>query len=90
VKEKLVRWGVADYVSIFSRSIGINSLFSEPPEFSTLTENFLRNYHRYGDSLYRCYMESQTHETLGPEKFQFALYASGEYSRMLENQWEAQ
>ncbi|HEY1495804.1 MAG TPA: hypothetical protein VGF49_14730 [Candidatus Solibacter sp.] len=90
VKEKLVRWGVADYVSIFSRSIGINSLFAEPPAFATLTENFLRNYHRYGDFLYRCYMDSQAHEHLGPQNFQFALYASGEYSRMLENQWEAQ
>ncbi len=90
VKEKMVRWGVADYVSIFSRSIGINSLFAEPPVFAALTGNFLRNYHRYGDSLYRCYMDSQAHEQLGPENFQFALYASGEYSRMLENQWEAQ
>lgn len=90
VKEKLVRWGVADYASIFARSIGINSVFAEPPTFATLTENFLRNYHRYGDFLYRCYMDSQAHEPLGPENFQFALYASGEYSRLLENQWEAQ
>jgi len=90
VKEKLVRWGVADYASIFSRSIGINSVFAEPPVIESLTANFLRNYHRYGDFLFRCYMDSQTHVQLGPENFQFALFASGEYSRLLENQWEAQ
>src|SRR6266498_1064748 len=55
VKEKLVRWGVADYASIFSRSIGINSVFADPPAFEILTENYLRNYHRYGDFLFRCY-----------------------------------
>src|SRR5438477_5413187 len=26
VKDKLIRWGVADYVSIFSRSIGLNAM----------------------------------------------------------------
>jgi hypothetical protein len=89
VKEKLVRWGVADYASIFSRSIGINSLFAAPPALESLAENFLRNYHRYGDSLFRCYMDSQTHRTLQPEHFHFSLYASGEYSRLLESEWEA-
>jgi hypothetical protein len=32
-------------------------------------------------------MESQTHRVIGPANFRFELYASGEYSRMLENQW---
>src|SRR5947208_16143205 len=27
VKEKLIRWGVSDYISIFSRAVGLNSLF---------------------------------------------------------------
>jgi hypothetical protein len=90
VKEKLVRWGVVDHASIFSRSIGINSVFTEPPGFEMLTENFLRNYHKYGDFLFRCYMESQPHLRLEAENFQFTLYASGEYSRLLENEWETQ
>jgi hypothetical protein len=88
VKEKLVRWGVADYSSIFARSIGINAVFTAPPAFETLTESFLRNYHRFGDSLFRCYMDAQPHLVLGPENFQFTLYASGEYSRLLESEWE--
>jgi hypothetical protein len=87
VREKLVRWGVADYVSIFSRAIGMNAMFVQPPPFETLNEDFLRNYHRYPDFLYRCYMESEPHQTLPPANFQFALYASGEYSRMLETEW---
>jgi hypothetical protein len=87
VKEKLVRWGVADYVSIFSRAIGMNAVFLQPPPFEILNEDFLRNYHRYPDFLYRCYMESEPHETLPSANFRFALYASGEYSRMLESEW---
>ena len=87
VKEKLVRWGVADYVSIFSRAIGMNAVFLQPPPFEILNEDFLRNYHRYPDFLYRCYMESEPHETLPAANFRFALYASGEYSRMLESEW---
>jgi hypothetical protein len=89
VKEKLVRWGVADYVSIFSRSIGINSVLAEPPAAESLTENFLKNYHRYCDFLFRCYMDSQPHEILIERNFRFSLYASGEYSRLLESEWEA-
>jgi hypothetical protein len=87
VKEKLIRWGVADYVSIFARAIGMNAAFSEPPPSDLLSEEFLRNYHRYSDHLYRCYMESQPHRLIGPANFRFELYASGEYSRMLESQW---
>jgi hypothetical protein len=87
VKEKLLRWGVADYVSIFSRAIGINMVFGEPPSVEKLAEEFLRHYHRYADSLYRCYIDSQSHEPLIAANFRFELYASGEYSRLLETQW---
>jgi hypothetical protein len=87
VKEKLMRWGVVDYASIFSRAIGMNAVFIQPPAFETLNEEFLRNYHRYPDFLYRCYMESEPYESLSPANFRFKLYASGEYSRMLESEW---
>jgi hypothetical protein len=87
VKEKLVRWGVVDYVSIFSRSIGLNAVFAEPPKLEELAEDFLRNYHRYADTLYRCFLESQPHGQIQAANFRFELYASGEYSRMLENEW---
>jgi hypothetical protein len=88
VKEKLAHWGVTDYVSIFRRAIGLNALFTAPPAFGDLAEEFLRNYHRYADALYRCYMELEPHTALDAGRFGFALYASGEYSRLLESQWE--
>jgi len=87
VREKLLRWGVLDYPSIFARAIGIHALFAEPPDAGTLSEEFLRNYHRYSDALFRCFMEAEKHATIIAEQFPFELYASGEYSRMLESEW---
>jgi hypothetical protein len=87
VKDKLVRWGVSDHASIFARAIGMNAAFTEPPPLELLAEEFLRGYHRYADYLFRCYMDSQPHCEIGPENFRFHLYASGEYSRMLETEW---
>jgi hypothetical protein len=89
VKQKLVRWGVLDYGSIFTRAIGLNAMYIQPPAFDTLAEEFLRNYHRYADSMYRCYMDSQPQRTAASPSFHFDLYASGEYSRMLETEWAA-
>jgi hypothetical protein len=88
VREKLTHWGVTDYISIFCRAIGLNSLFAQPPAFGDLAEEFLRNYHKYADSLYRCYMELDPYPSLDTHRWRFTLYASGEYSRLLESQWE--
>jgi hypothetical protein len=88
VKEKLTRWGVSDYTSIFCRAIGLNTLFTAPPAFGDLADEFLRNYHRYADSLFKCYMDAEQYPALDARRFHFALYASGEYSRLLESQWE--
>lgn len=87
VKEKLVRWGVVDYASVFARAIGLNAMFAEPPAIESLTEEFLRNYHRYADAVFRCYMEIRPYRAVTAANFPFELYASGEYSRMLETQW---
>jgi hypothetical protein len=87
VQEKLMRWGVADYASIFSRALGLNMLFVHPPEAEVLAEEFLRGYDRYADSLFRCFMEAEPHCAITPTNFQFPLYASGEYSRILESEW---
>ena len=40
VRQKLTGWGVADYVSIFSRAIGLNAVFAEPPALTSLCEDF--------------------------------------------------
>jgi hypothetical protein len=90
VKDKLLRWGVTDYLAIFRRAVGMNALFVNPPVFGDLAEEFLRNYHKYADALYRCFMELEEYPKLDARRFHFALYASGEYSRILESQWEDQ
>jgi hypothetical protein len=88
VREKLMRWGVADFGAIFSRAIGLNALFTEPPELETVSEDFIRNYHRFADALFRTYMDTQPYASLDARQFRFELYASGEYSRKLESEWE--
>ena len=87
VQRKLKAWGVADSGTIFARAIGLNTVFREPPEFDWLTPDFVRNYHRYTDQFFACYEQSVPFTRIGPENFQFEMYASGEYSRILEAQW---
>jgi hypothetical protein len=88
VRTKLVTWGVTDYAAVFARGIGLNSVFTEPPRFESLTAQFLCSYHHFADALFRCYMQLQPHRKIGHGNFRFDLYASGEYSRLLEAQWE--
>ena len=90
VCEKLTRWGVTDYLTIFSRAIGFNALFSEPPPLEILSRDFLLNYHQFGDRLYQAFIEAEPHTAISAANFHFQLYASGEYSRLLEARWEQQ
>lgn len=90
VRAKLTHWGVTDSASIFSRAIGLNLLFAEPPAFETLSEEFLGNYHRYADALYRAFLGAAAYPALAADEFHFELYASGEYSRLLESKWSAE
>lgn len=88
VREKLLRWGVHDYPSVFARAVGLNALFAEPPAFETLAEDFIRNYHRAADLLYQAFMESEPHRVAASKNFRFDLYASGEYANMLAAEWQ--
>jgi hypothetical protein len=87
VREKLNRWGVADYRAIFSRALGLNAIFAELPGREQLTDEFVRHYYRYADQLYLSRQLLWTFTDVKPHQFDFDLYASGEYSRMLERQW---
>jgi hypothetical protein len=87
VREKLIRWGVADYPAVFARAIGLNTLFAEPPEFQALAEDFLRHYHSTASLLYRSFIDADPHRAIDGKSFQFDLYASGEYTKMLETEW---
>ncbi len=88
VEEKLKSWGVVEYVRIFSRSIGIYAQYMEPPPRETLQNEFLRHYYRYADYAFASWRDLRKSPQLPPENFPFTLYASGEYTRMLERQWE--
>ena len=88
VKEKLRKWGVADYKGIFSRALGINAVFAETPAMSDLSTEFLRSYYRFADHLFAARLNLSSFTELNPRRFDFSLYASGEYAQMLEREWE--
>ncbi len=89
VKEKLCRWGVADYKHIFSRALGLNAVFANPPGREELSAEFIRHYYRFANQMYRCLLGLHGYSEIGCRNYTFDLYASGEYARLLERQWEA-
>ncbi len=88
VVAKLQRWGVHDYARIFSRSIGIYAQFQEPPDAWILQGDYLTAYYRFADYAYACWRDSTPFPRLPAGEFTFALFASGEYSKFLERQWQ--
>lgn len=88
VREKLERWGVTDRRAVFSRAIGVNTLFSTPPPPETLSPVFLKHYHRFADHAYICFQHLKPFQSLDAKQFEFQIYASEEYARLLSDQWE--
>lgn len=88
VREKLTKWGVADYRAIFSRALGLNAVFNKAPDMESLAPHFIQYYYRYADQMFHCRQNMETYKLLAPGNFHFELFASGEYSRMLEREWE--
>lgn len=87
VTEKLRKWGVADYKAIFSRALGLNSLFADVPDRALLANDFIRSYYRFADQMYLCRQNLCSFTHISCSNFDFDLYASGEYSKMLEREW---
>lgn len=87
IDAKLRGWGVSDYSALFARAIGLHAVFREPPVPGALSPEFLRGYHRYADAMFLCYQAEHEFARIGEPKFAFEFYASGEYSRMLEERW---
>ncbi len=87
IREKLKSWGVADYKSIFTRALGLNAIFNEVPQRHHITDEFIRHYYRYADQLFACRQLLWSFGEIQSTQFEFELYASGEYSRMLEREW---
>jgi hypothetical protein len=88
VRTKLERWGVTDRKAVFSRAIGVNTLFNSPPPLETLSPVFLKNYHRFADHAYICFQHLKPFQALDSKQFEFEIFASEEYARMLSEQWE--
>ncbi len=87
VEAKLLHWGVRDFRAIFSRALGLNLIFRQPPSLAVITDRFMHHYYRYADHLYACGQSLDPYTVIGAENFHFELYASGEYSRLLEQEW---
>ncbi len=88
VKDKFYAWGVTDYRTLFARALGLEAVFAKPPEHETLAEKFVRHYYRYADHLFECFRELTSGPLLNGANFHFEVYASAEYARLLEQQWE--
>ena len=90
VEAKLRKWGVVDYRSIFSRALGLSAILAAAPERHTLADEFVRNYYRYADQLFVLRQGEAPVADMLSFDFDFDIYASGEYSRMLEREWAEQ
>lgn len=88
VQAKLRKWGVADYKSIFTRALGLNAMFLDVPDRDQLTPDFIRNYYRFADALFATRQAQQGFADISGHGFEFEIFASGEYSRMLEREWQ--
>jgi hypothetical protein len=89
VGQKLERWGVKDYRTLFRRSFGLHAIFQDIPPTDLISQDFLRRYHRYLDHCYEQRLQDRPFDRPQPDEFAFDLFASGEYSSMLEKSWEA-
>jgi hypothetical protein len=87
VERKLFAWGVHEYKSIFARALGLHAIFDDLPPRELLSPEFLRYYHRFTDYLFACRQQLFPFHRVRSDEFDFELYASGEYSRLLERQW---
>ena len=88
VQAKLRKWGVADYKSIFSRALGLHTMFACAPAREMLADEFVRTYYRYADQIFLTKQGECDFTPINSRDFTFELYSSGEYSRMLERSWE--
>jgi hypothetical protein len=87
VQTKLRKWGVADYKAIFTRALGLNAILAGVPRRELLADDFVRNYYRFADQMFQCRQSQAGFSEVGDRGFEFDIYASGEYSRMLEREW---
>jgi len=87
VLEKLRKWGVHEYKCIFTRAFGLQALFETLPARECLAPNSCGT---TTASPTRCSLASSScspFHRLCSSDYEFDLYASGEYAKMLEAEW---
>lgn len=87
VRTKLEGWGVLDFCALFRRSIGLHAVFHDFPAAEAFAPEFLRRYHRHLDQWYEQRLRDAGFDRPEPDEFVFDLYASGEYTLILEQSW---
>jgi hypothetical protein len=87
VRRKLVTWGVNEYRTIFTRALGLHAVFETLPPREELSFDFTQHYHQFADHFFTCQQQLFHFQRIEPQQFEFQLYASNEYSRMLEQEW---
>lgn len=87
VRAKLEGWGVLDFCALFRRSIGLHAVFQELPPVEAFDPEFLRRYHKHLDLWYEQRLKEWVFDRPEADEFTFDLYASGEYTLMLEQSW---
>jgi hypothetical protein len=65
-------------------------VLSDLPQQATFSPDFLRRYHRYVDAWYEQRLRDTQFDRAQAGEFTFDLYASGEYTLMLEESWGAE
>ena len=88
IVDKLKGWGVVNHAALFSRAVGLRGVFQDMPPIYLLSQEFLLNYYRYADHMFSCRLKLAPFSAIEPKDFQFELFASREYSQLLEEQWK--
>jgi len=69
------------------RALGMNTLLASAPARHSLSDEFVRNYYRYADQLFVSRQNQIPFTGIEDMGFEFEIFASGEYSKMLEREW---
>jgi hypothetical protein len=88
VVRKMQDWKINNSQVIFSRALGLNAVYPHPPEPDGISEALLRDMHHYADALFDCRFKLRYELELHSQEYDFEIYSSAEYARILSNEWE--
>jgi hypothetical protein len=87
IVKKMEEWRVGNFQVIFSRALGVNAAYPDPPAPEHVAEGFLRNMNHYADALFDCRLRQRNELELHNRDYHFEIYTSAEYTRLLESGW---